>query len=150
MEIICLSRALNHGLQILGIKQIAPENRKRYKTDFTYTIPDFKIGKFSFDVYMAFDPQKGLNEVMVTKKDEADHYACFLELENALKKKYGNPSSAKDQDKIKMGSQMRSREWATQDTLIILNHVVLWFSNKAHKTTNIIYQSRGDTEADKL
>ena len=132
------------------IKQIAPENRKRYKTDYTYTIPDFKIGNFSFDVSMAFDPQKGLKEVMLTKKDGPDHYACFLELEDALKKKYGNPSSSTDQDKIKMGSQMRSREWVTQHTLIRLNHIVLWFSNKAHETTNIIYQSRGDTEADKL
>ncbi len=130
------------------IKQVSAEYKKKYNTAQTHTITDFKIGKFTFDVYLTIDPQKGLAKVNVAKKGELDQYACFLELENALKKKYGNPSST-EENKI-MGSKMNSIEWITQDTLIRLIHSEFRFNNKNRESTDIIYESRRDTGEEKL
>jgi len=127
------------------VKEIVPENRREHATDFTYTIPVFKIGDFTFEVYMAFDIQKGLNAVLVRLKDGQNYYKCFADHENTLRKKYGNPSPSKE-DFDDRHTKVKTIEWITKDTIIRLNYATLGSSNKS---TYIIYQSRGDTEIDK-
>lgn len=125
-----------------AIVPVPQQDRGKYKTEYQYTIPDFEIGNFSFSVYLAFKPGKGLNDVMVTKKGQDDHFACFLELEHSLKKKYGSPSFIEDKDNMKFGSQSCSREWLTQASIIKLNNITLWIGGKPHYTTNVIYSAR--------
>ena len=127
------------GNKIVPVPQ---QDRGKYDTEYQYTIPEFKIGKFSFSVYLAFKSGKGLTDVMVTKKGQSDHFACFLELEDALKKKYGSPSSVEDDVNMKKSSQFRSREWLTQSSVIKLNNITLWIDSKPHFTTNVLYSAR--------
>lgn len=127
------------------IALVPQQDRRKYATEYQYTISDFKIGNFSFTVYLAFNSGKGLSDVMVTKNGESDHYGCFLELEDALKKKYGRPSSVEDEDK-KLSSQLHSREWLTQATIIRLNNITLWINSKPYDTTNILYSARSGTD----
>jgi hypothetical protein len=132
----------------IGIK-ITPaseQDMRNYKTEYQYIIPDFKIGNFAFSVYLAFKPGKGLNDVMVTKKGQDEHFACFLELEDSLKKKYGTPSAVEDDDNMRMNSQSHSREWLTQSSVIKLNHIVLWIQGKPHYTTNVLYSARSSVD----
>jgi len=120
------------------IKEIVAENRREHATDFTYTIPVFNIGEFTFEVYLAFDIQKGLNEVFVRLRDGQNYYKCFLDHENAFRKKYGDPSPSKE-DFDDRNTKVKTIEWVTKDTIISLNYATLGSSNKA---TYIIYQSR--------
>jgi hypothetical protein len=127
------------------IKEIVPENMREYATDFTYTIPVFEKGGYTYDVYIAFDTQKRLNAVLVRLRDGQNYHKCFLDLENDTKKKFGNPSPLKKIDYHRT-TQGKTLEWITKDTIIRLNYVTLGSSNKA---TNILYKSRGDTEINK-
>jgi hypothetical protein len=127
------------------VKEIVSENRREHATDFTYTIPVLKIEDFIFEVYMAFDTRKRLNAVLVRLRNGQNYHKCFLDLENDTKKKFGNPSPPKENFDDR-SSKVKTIEWITKDTIIRLNYATLGSSNKA---TNIIYQSRGDTEIDK-
>ena len=132
-----------------SIIPLSQQDRKRFP-DFEYTMSDFQIGKYSFEVYFAF-ASVGLNKVMVRKKGQGEYYACFLHLEDSLKKKYGSPSDVKDDDR-KRDAQSHTREWLTQGSIIALNNVTLWIGGKPYETTNVIYSSRRtlDAAGDKL
>jgi len=127
------------------IVPVPQQDRRKYNTEYQYTISDFKIGNFSFSVYLAFKSGKGLNDVMVTtKKGEGDHYACFLELEDALKKKYGSPSSsAEDENDKQLSFKLRYREWLTQASIIKLNNITFFDSEPlTYDRTNVLYSAR--------
>jgi hypothetical protein len=134
------------------IKEHKPAKREEHQTDFSYTIPDFKIGNFMYDVYLGFNNKK-LSEVLVRLKDGQNKYGCFLDLDDSLKKKYGSPTSSKDEEDKKftdVWSESKSREWILKTTIIRLNYLYLWCYKETNATTNIQYQYRKDTSTDKL
>lgn len=116
---------------------------------YQYVLPNFKIGSFSFSVYFAFKSGDRLYDIMVKKEGGDRYYACFLELEDSLIKKYGKPFSVKDEDNRRFQSQMRSREWMTEDSVITLNNAAIWVDKRAHEITNIFYSAR-ESGDDKL
>ncbi len=103
------------------------------RKNFSYYIPDFVIGKDSYEVFLSFNSKKGLDEVLLRLKKGQDYYASFLYLEDELKKKYGSPSASKNS----------IEEWITKDTSISLNYVPQIF-------VSVIYKSRNSAAGGRL
>jgi len=131
------------------IKEITPENRGDLKDYFTHMISDFKIGNFTFDVYLGFDAKKELNNVLVILDDKQDKWQCFVELERSLKKKYGSPSLAETSENEEFDYDQEIREWLLKNTFVQLSYLKYGFGNEI-EFTQISYQPRKDTSIDKI
>lgn len=102
---------------------------KKDGDDIIYAIENFEIGKFLFYVSLSFKSEGGLYNVTVMKRGQDGLYECFLDLEDALKTKYGKPSSVED-NKNRYGdgaltTEGHYREWHTQSTFIKLTNIGL-------------------------
>jgi hypothetical protein len=137
------------GMTIEQIRAVITEDIKQNK-ESSYSIPDFKIGDFSFKIQLEFDDNNGLNKVMAVLKQGQDNNKCFLDLEDELKKKYGAPTNVENKDTPRFSASHKMREWITEDTILTLIHIVLGFGGKVHQETNIIYKARQSVTSDRL